>query len=102
MERRHDLLKTLLGLALREARENTPGIGRHCLTQNAIGEHIGGVNSHTIGDYELGRGGVPPDAVVAAYIDLTGVTHDELLESMARHARELTRRRGEPPPDASG
>lgn len=102
MDRSNDLLKTILGLALREARENTPGVGRNRLTQNAIGEHIGGVNSHTIGDYENGVGGIPPDEVIAAYIDLTGVTHGELFESMARHARELTRRRGEPPLDASG
>lgn len=92
----HQIQKTAYGLALREAREKTPGVGGRCLSQNAIGQELG-MDAHTIGEYERGDGGVPPDEVILAYAKLTGQTFGQIMEAAAAHTRRITRRRGEPP-----
>lgn len=97
----HALLKTCLGHALREARERTPGIGGRCLSQNAVGQAAGGVDSRTISGYELAQRGIPPDAVVHAYARLTGTTYYGLYTRAMAYAADEAKRRGElpQPPD---
>jgi transcriptional regulator with XRE-family HTH domain len=90
------LLKTALGRALREARERTPGHAGRCLSQSAIAARVGVEDKGTIGEYERGAGGFPPDEILERWATATGTTYVAIIDRAAELIRDEIKRRGDP------
>ncbi len=94
----HEILKSAVGRALAEARQRTQGPrGRH-LSQDAIAKRLDVVTS-TVGDWERGAGGLPPDEIIAAWAELAGETYGTIMDRVAAIIREDSEPREDPSSD---
>lgn len=83
------ILKTAIGRALADARLRARDADGRAISQNTLAQALR-VDKSTVGDWERGTGGVPPDDVIAAYAKLVGESYGDITDRASAIARELS------------